>query len=339
MLICEECFSDFELRAEVKNNAGEEGICEACGNTGKLSQLSDYQDFFNDLLQLYVPSASNEDKLIVDQIQEDFGIFKDATVADKILSEIISNQNPGYDLTTHIQYNDDVKEGSVLWENLKKSVRTQTRFFTSIDELETKNYLRHESNREILKEGSKLYRARVRHRKEEKFRKKDMGCPPPDVTSAGRANPVGIPYLYLSNSPETTYYEVRAVYLDAVAIGRFRIERDLTLINLKGAENIYLAYRDSEEQLNEIVARHLIKKAISRDMSAALRRYDTEVEYVPTQFICEYCKQMLRADGIMFESSLREGGINYVLFNPEDAKCTKVENHEITSVEIKGKKI
>jgi RES domain. len=54
-----------------------------------------------------------------------------------------------------------------------------------------------------------------------------------------------------------------------------------------------------------------------------LRRFDTEIEYVPTQLICEYCKQN-GADGIQFNSSLHQGGVNVVLFNPSDAQCVGV---------------
>ena len=56
---------------------------------------------------------------------------------------------------------------------------------------------------------------------------------------------------------------------------------------------------------------------------------------MPTQLICEYCKH-IGADGIMFKSSLDQSGTNIVLFNKDDAKCTKVYLKEITKVTIKG---
>ena len=77
-----------------------------------------------------------------------------------------------------------------------------------------------------------------------------------------------------------------------------------------------------------------ILEAIRYDLSKPLRRYDTELEYIPTQLICEYCKRN-NADGICFNSSLHSGGVNYVLFNPDDAKCTSVVSREIKSIQIK----
>ena len=64
-----------------------------------------------------------------------------------------------------------------------------------------------------------------------------------------------------------------------------------------------------------------------------MRRYDTELEYVPTQLICEYCK-LNGIDGIRFESSLHKGGINVVLFDAHSAECISVESKEIKNVRI-----
>jgi hypothetical protein len=48
------------------------------------------------------------------------------------------------------------------------------------------------------------------------FPKDKMGAPPTEWATAGRANPQGIPFLYLSDAPETTFYEIRALFLDIV---------------------------------------------------------------------------------------------------------------------------
>lgn len=167
---------------------------------------------------------------------------------------------------------------------------------------------------------------------------KEMGCPPKERATPGRANPLGIPYLYLCNKVETTYYEVRAVYLDRISIGRFRILRDLNIVDFSNKINLFYAYSgaESNEDLQEIVKRKILFDKISTDLSKPLRRFDTEIEYVPTQLICEYCKQN-GADGIRFNSSLHQGGTNVVLFNSVDAKCTRVLTHEIKNVKIESR--
>lgn len=80
-----------------------------------------------------------------------------------------------------------------------------------------------------------------------------MGCPPKELATAGRANPIGIPYLYLSDSAKTTYFEVRAVYLDKLSVGTFRIERELKLIDFVYDVNLFLSYNDGSLSLKETV--------------------------------------------------------------------------------------
>ena len=116
-------------------------------------------------------------------------------------------------------------------------------------------------------------------------------------------------------------------------------------------DNKILGYLDLEEskilnlingKLKETIIKKKVIEAISSDLSKPLRRYDSEIEYVPTQLICEYCRRIVdsegaTADGITFESSLHKGGRNYVLFDESAAKCIRVDSHEITRIDIDRK--
>lgn len=165
-----------------------------------------------------------------------------------------------------------------------------------------------------------------------------MGCPPKERASAGRANPLGIPYLYLCNKIETTSYEVQAIYLDRISIGKFKVLRDLNIVDFSNHINLFYTYSSTESNISLIdtVKRKILFDKISADLSKPLRRFDTEIEYVPTQLICEYCKQN-GADGIRFNSSLHQGGTNVVLFNSSDATCISVLSREIKNVKIESK--
>ena len=87
----------------------------------------------------------------------------------------------------------------------------------------------------------------------------------------------------------------------------------------------------------EYTKSRLIKKMISIDLSKPLRRYDSELEYIPTQFICEFIKVITGADGIKFNSSLHKDGVNIVLFEQEKVNCLVVEKEFINDVSIKSK--
>ncbi len=186
---------------------------------------------------------------------------------------------------------------------------------------------------EHIGKGHTFYRARVLPDKKKYYKKTEMGCPPPEIVNAGRANPIGIPYLYLCADKETTYYEVRARFLDRIGIGTFETNRDLNIVNFVDKTSLFLSSHTGD--IVEFIKKKLLLKSISKDMSKPLTRYDSELEYVPTQYICELSK-LHGADGICFESSLKKGGLNYVLFNENDADCIDVENIHIKEVIIKA---
>ena len=292
--------------------------------------ISEFHGFFTDLLELCSPTVDSN-KTIVDIIQDEWHLFKDKDIAKVLLIDVIATNNPGYSIADFVNYTDEIRNRVAVWDRLKTSVKENSRFFTNMDEFAQYDYL---TAGKSLHVGQKLYRSRITPIGQKKIKCDKMGCPPKELATAGRANPIGIPYLYLSDSAKTTYFEVRAVYLDQLSVGTFRIQRELELVDFIYDVNLFIAYNDGSASLKEIVIKKKIIDAISEDLSKPLRRYDSELEYVPTQLICEYCKRIVGADGISFESSLHKGGRNYVLFDDSAAKCIRVDSHEITRIDI-----
>lgn len=330
MNICKDCFLDEELRSEINANAVIDGICDVCGKEGKVMDFSEFHGFFAVLLELYSPTV-NSNKTIVDIIQDEWHLFKDKDIARVLLADVITTNNLGYSIADFVNYTDEICDRVAVWDRLKTSVKENSRFFTNMDEFVQYDYL---TAGKSLHVGQKLYRSRITPIGQKKIKCDKMGCPPKELATAGRANPIGIPYLYLSDSAKTTYFEVRAVYLDQLSVGTFKIQRELELVDFIYDVNLFIAYNDGSTSLKEIVIKKKIIDSISEDLSKPLRRYDSELEYVPTQLICEYCKRIVGADGISFESSLHKGGRNYVLFDDSSAKCVRVESHEITKIDI-----
>lgn len=333
MYICKDCFLDEELRSDINVNAVTVGECEVCGARGKLMDFSEYHGFFVALLSLFSPTDEGN-KTIVDIIQDEWHIFSDTHVAEVLLADVIASNNCGYSIGSCVSYTDEIRTRIAIWDRLKTSVKENFRFFTNMDEFVRYNYL---TAGQSLHVGQKLYRSRITPMGQKRIKRDKMGCPPKALATAGRANPIGIPYLYLSDTAKTTYFEVRAVYLDQLSVGTFSIERELKLVDFVYDVNLFLAYNDGSAPLKEIVIKKKVIEAISEDLSKPLRRYDSELEYVPTQLICEYCRRVVGADGVSFESSLHKGGRNYVLFDESAAKCTRVDSHEITRIDIDRK--
>ena len=332
MLICEECFADPELRAAVSANSTSSGECDICHTYGKLLDLSEFTDFFDALLFLFEPVSNG--KTVVNFIQDEKKKKKNESAAYGILDDILKSGSYSFSITDSVDYNSDIKDRIAVWDRLKKSVKERSRFFTDMDDFTRYNYL---SVGDGLHVGQRLYRSRITPAGKEKIKRSEMGCPPKELATAGRANPIGIPYLYLSDSAKTTYFEVRAVYLDKLSVGIFKIIRNQKLVDFVYDVNLYLSFIDGTLPLKEIIIKKKIIDEISHDLSKPLRRYDSELEYVPTQLICEYCLRELNADGISFDSSLYKGGRNYVLFDQTAAKCVRVDCHEITRIDIDRK--
>lgn len=330
MYICKDCFLDEELRSEINANAVIDGICDVCGKKGKVMDFSEFHGFFTDILELCSPTVDSN-KTIVDIIQDEWHLFKDKDIAKVLLIDVIATNNPGYSIADFVNYTDEIRNRVAVWDRLKTSVKENSRFFTNMDEFAQYDYL---TAGKSLHVDQKLYRSRITPIGQKKIKCDKMGCPPKELATAGRANPIGIPYLYLSDSAKTTYFEVHAVYLDKLSVGTFEIQRELKLVDFIYDVNLFLAYNDGTASLKETVIKKKIIDAISEDLSKPLRRYDSELEYVPTQLICEYCKRIVGADGISFESSLHKGGRNYVLFDDSAAKCIRVDSHEITKIDI-----
>lgn len=335
MKICANCFEDEEIRKFISTSSNIVATCDCCGSDNvDVIDLSELSDFFIELLRLFVKSKAGNNLVLT--IQNDWNLFRTESCAYNILSHIMNHEKFDFSIDDKISYNSDIQECFSAWENLKLEVQERKRYFSDISTFNWEVYIK--SNAKIAK-GNMFYRARITPNGRVILNENEMGCPPKEFATAGRANPLGIPYLYLCKNVETTFYEVRAVYLDKVSVGEFKIIHDLNIVDFSSKINLFYTYTDSDtnENLSDTVKRKIILDKISYDLSKPLRRFDTEIEYVPTQLICEYCKQN-GADGIQFNSSLHQGGVNVVLFNPSDAKCVGVSSWEIKKVIIEGHK-
>lgn len=170
-----------------------------------------------------------------------------------------------------------------------------------------------------LKSAWKKWKKHVRFKG---YNRKESSAPPSDIISVGRINPAHIRYLYLSEDKYTPIYEMRPIIGQKISLARFKLNRNVKVYDLT------LAPQDNSCALHGVddglyIA---IKSMFSKPNEGQ------ESEYLPTQFIAEEIKRM-GFDGIRYNSALNAGGINLVLFNPED--CTAVSSDLIVVNNIK----
>lgn len=325
MLVGSSCFASLDMRSYCEASPLE-GVCEVTGADGEVVDFDDFGEFFSELLSVFESSESGE--TLFSLIQHDWNIFADYEVAHKLLNTVaIENGFPNGSMEK-VSYSVKLMDLVSSWEGLKQRVSYSTRYFAQQSSDEQELWMECLQPNKSIEQGSVFYRGRLNSDENNPYTKtKELNAPPAKYASSGRANSYGIPVLYLSLDKETLMYETRALYGDKLSIGEFHAKRELNVVDFNYVPDLYREYSLSgTDSLIQVLRFHFLMKAISRDMSKPMRRYDIkEIEYVPTQYVCELIRQNGNADGIMFSSSLHVGGTNLVLFNVEDAECTAVE--------------
>jgi len=337
--VCQKCFLDEELKGFIIAQ-GNISVCDCC-KTAEIEtiKIEELYDFFSELLDNF--QVTKDGETIVNKLQGTWDFFKDNSTANKVLNVVIP------EIASHIQsiddfvdFNDEINQNISYWRTLKEQLKWERRYLTDIDYLTNDLGWDGFFNSKItLKRDDQLYRARLHNRPfADPFPLNEMSCPPPEISTSGRSNPAGIPYLYLSDNPETILYEITASYLDEVSIGTFtmsdHIQHEITISDFTEIPTLF-----HPSEVNKRIKSTLLKKSISIDLSKPMRRYDSELDYIPTQFICEFIKVFTHVQGIKFRSSLHPTGNNTVLFDKEILTCRVVEKFQIHNVTIKGKKV
>ena len=316
-----------ELRGFVETNG--ERLSAEDGTEDWAVDAEELTDCFVRFARLFTQAETGI--TLVDAAVKDWPVFSSEAAARRVLGAVFEKQSLDFALTDKVTLRPDLESGVATWQRLKREVREEKRFFANFYASELDEWL---SPQGWLKQGTDFFRARIVPKGEQAWGTDDMGCPPVDKASGGRANPEGIPYLYLSEQCETTLYEVRAAYLDRVSIGHFKLQRDLSVVNFAEMDDIFDAYFADNSAFETVVRKNRTLKAIGFDLSRPLRRFDNPlVEYTPTQAVCEFCK-LHDAAGIRFCSSQHPGGINVVLFDDDDADCVDVETVEVKRVHL-----
>lgn len=155
--------------------------------------------------------------------------------------------------------------------------------------------------------------------------------PLPERASDGRANPRGIACLYLASQQDTAILEVRPLIGSYVSVAQFRTKRELRLVDCSQPEIGNLAFLNpnlSAEDLEKVVWSH-----INSAFSEPVERGDESLDYIPTQILAETFRS-LGFDGVGYESSYGENGINVALFDLASADLVTCGLHRVKDVSV-----
>lgn len=335
--ICRNCFTDKELKGFILSQ-GNIGDCNCCESKRvEVISIEEVLDFFKELFDNFQPKKDG--KSLISIIQGNWSMFSNLECGHKILNYTLDNIDSTIITNSEelVDFNEEILENINYWFKLKEQLKWEKRYFTNIeyltDDLGWDSFF---ESKVVIKSEDIFYRARLHINANEDIYPIDkMSCPPPKNATAGRANPLGIPYLYLSDNEETVLYEIRASYLDEISVATFTIKKDIAdEIIISDFTEVPTLYHPNG--VNRRIKSTLLKQLISRDLSKPMRRYDSELDYIPTQFICEFIKVFTNVQGIKFRSSLHNIGNNLVIFNQDIMNCIEVKKTQVSKIAIKS---
>ncbi|MCL2414256.1 MAG: RES domain-containing protein [Bacteroidales bacterium] len=334
MNICANCFIDEELKRYIGVNSKDFGDCNFCGNTNeKVLPIVELSDIFHEFFSIFENSLTG--KSLWELLAIDWDLINPEIIdQQRLINALLETTQSNHLISADgVQYIEEVRNYVSKWESLKKEIKEERRFLINTEDLEWDKVFNDATSNITEK---KFYRGRIQE-KGSVFTEVDLFCPPKEKATAGRSNPHGIPYLYLCQSFKTTFYETRAVYLDVIFVATFKAKSGISikLVDFTSKESIM----DWDGRIKFLAKKNLFFKAVSKDLSKPLRRFDSEIEYIPTQFICEYIKHFTEADGIVFESSVHKGGVNYVIFDQNKMEIEEIRQYRIKEVALDSEEI
>jgi hypothetical protein len=160
----------------------------------------------------------------------------------------------------------------------------------------------------------------------------EMGKPDKLISSNGRANPIGIPYLYLASSIPTAIAEIRGHIGEKITIAEFDIIDDLELADLRDPKNTISPFQLNDDDELELIYKNMpYLTLLGSELSKPIIPRDANLEYLPSQFLCELIKH-IGFHGIIYKSSVSDGN-NYVIFNDDKLTKVKTYQYQITGIE------
>lgn len=362
MTFCSKCFNDIEIKAVIEG-LNKKGKCSICGYEDSFLYDADVDtaltDYFDMLISIYTPIDSLSGdypkadlKLLREELINNWNIFNGLSgtqvynLITKICKDKYAELPQLFDgLIGIAAYQDEsyLETNSILrtnrWEDFVSVLKTKNRFHTNYINTEVLeifcSYIR-----KTYKKGEVFYRGRISSK--EGYGVERMGAPPSDQAAAGRANSLGISCLYLANNVETTIHEVRAGAFDCVSIGKFVLQKDIVIVDLKSMDKIspFIPELDCTQYA---INKDTLQK-INREMAKPLRRNDSPLDYVPTQYISEFIKSIehngiMEYSGIEYDSTISQEGYNLAVFTPELFKCISVDTYKIEELNYRKKRL
>lgn len=337
MYCCPNCFSDKFLQNHISAISNKKGKCSFCKtNNTTLIKPENLSDRFESLLDLY--EKDRYGVAINELIQTDWNVFKiTSTQTQQKLLKAISYNNNLFRIKYKPVFSKE-QQNIEQWENFRDELKHRNRFFPN--DAPDKSFLEPFGNYigKILKKGSqKFYRARI-NTSDKPFKISAMGKPPKNLVSNGRANPVGIPYLYVASSIDTAIAEIRGHKGEVLTIVEYQMKTYLDLADLRDPKNTISPFELNEENELEMIYKNMpFLTLLGNELSKPIIPRVANLEYLPSQYLCELLKH-IGFHGIIYKSSISDGN-NYVIFKDKRLKSVNTYQYQIVDVTTESEEL
>ena len=222
-----------------------------------------------------------------------------------------------------------------LWEIFREELKHRNRFFPNqAPTIEVFEPLGKFIGVKIKIGTQKFFRARI-NSGETPINISEMGKPPQKIVTNGRANPIGIPYLYLASKIDTAIAEIRGYKGEVVTIAEFIIKDDLELADLRNIKNTISPFELDDNEIEIAYKNMLFLDFLGKELSKPIIPREANLEYLPSQYLSELLKY-IGFHGIIYRSSVSDGD-NFVIFDDKRVEAIETFQYEITEVLTKSK--
>jgi hypothetical protein len=335
---CGICIGDSHLADNfIPTISTTKAVCSYCGLGGAVvTEPINLRDYFEQLLVIY--EEDDEGRPLIEWLRDDWGIFRHELLnehtASALLAEIL---NDGQIVRKKFNPTESaIGDATKSWHDFKREIMHNNRFFPG-QSLDVKRL------RELLKllehrfpDDQKVwYRTRIQKDPASPYGLDQMGAPPKEIASHGRANPVGVPYLYLASDEVTAVSETRPHTGETVSIARFDLIDNQLLLDLRSPKG-----KASPFNLDDIAGIDVFSfrvdlgllELLGEELTRPVLPESAALNYIPTQYICELIKNC-GYDGVIYRSSI-EDGINLALFDKDKAVIRSVDQKLVSKVKV-----
>lgn len=330
---CPECFDDRGLRKNIIPSLGPtRGICSFCGSVDvDLVEPQQLANYFELLTNVY--EADSDGKLLVEWMKDDWQLFThprlDMAQAKDLLGQILGDGDiVGKTFLPSTAYQ---SEGLIRWETLRDEMMYKNRWFldVAIDSDRLDALLVYLPADDL---PTRWYRARIRPG-DVTYPIGEMGAPPKRLATHGRANPPGIPYLYLGSLPEAAVAELRPHTGEVACVADFTIADPIKAVDLRNPRKLVSPFLLADAgAIGQLRADIPFLERLGEELTRPVLPRGAAIDYIPSQYLCEFIKKS-GYDGVVYRSSVSDG-INLALFDPAMATGGAVSLYNITRVAV-----